>query len=448
MSAGQDILLGHPLTEGRAFNEFSSYSKMNRANSYKHFQGADRSSIGVTSGNQPIVYDGDSHLVTIAPTGAGKGRCAIIPNLLHYQGPVVVVDPKGENYAVTARARRQMGQKVIKLDPFGITKDDHPSDSFNPFDILDFTGTMVNDEARMLAELVMIGGKSLKEPFWDNWASTVISGVAIYLAGSKDRKKRSFVGMRELLYSDDPVYKLAVLLDTEGKMMDQEAYQEISSFLSIDAQNTRAGVLSTAQQYLRLFGSPTVRNAIGDTTFSLKSIQDGDPVSLYIIIPPTKLVSHRALFRLWVGSLLSLIANRSIIPAQSTLFIIDEAAQLGHLSILRQAKTLLRGYGLQAWSFWQDLSQIKQHYQTEWATILNNCAVLQLFGVSSYMMANSFGQLVGASARDIRNVARHEQILVLNGQKPVRAKRLDYLTDRQFHGSFDPNPLYGGREPG
>ncbi|MGB1288987.1 MAG: TraM recognition domain-containing protein, partial [Aggregatilineales bacterium] len=97
-------------------------------------------------------------------------------------------------------------------------------------------------------------------------------------------------------------------------------------------------------------------------------------------------------------------------------------------------------------SFWQDVSQIKQHYQTEWATILNNCAVLQLFGVSSYMMATNFGQLVGASARDIRAVERYEQILVLEGKKPVRARRFDYLVDREFRGLYDPNPLYIGRD--
>ncbi|MGK7296029.1 MAG: type IV secretory system conjugative DNA transfer family protein, partial [Candidatus Wenzhouxiangella sp. M2_3B_020] len=61
---------------------------------------------------------GEGHLMTIAPTGTGKGRSAIIPTLLSYPGPVIVIDPKGENYQVTARRRREMGQRVFKLDPF------------------------------------------------------------------------------------------------------------------------------------------------------------------------------------------------------------------------------------------------------------------------------------------------------------------------------------------
>jgi type IV secretion system protein VirD4 len=399
-------------------------------------------------GTKPLIYEGDSHLMTIAPTGTGKGRSAIIPNLLTYTGPIVVVDPKGENYAVTARARRAMGHQVVKLDPFGITEEGI-GDSFNPFDILEFTKATINDEARLLADLVMVGAKSLKEPFWDNWASTVISGVVIYLAhlAANDAKhKRSFVGVRDLLYGDDPTYKLAVLLDTQGKIMDAEAYQEISTFLSIRADVTRAGVLSTAQQYLRLFGSPTVQKAIESTTFDLAKIRNGDQISMYIIIPPNKLVSHQPLFRLWVGALLSLFSSRTAIPKINTLFLIDEAAQLGNLSLLRQAKTLLRGYGLQTWSFWQDLSQIKELYQTEWATMVNNCAVLQLFGAKNYMVAQGFAAMVGADADEIRNLQADEQVLILNGERPIHALRYDYLRDEPFKGLYDANPLYNNLE--
>src|SRR5438067_12823330 len=69
---------------------------------------------------EPLWYLGDNHLMTVAPTGAGKGRGVIIPNLLSYPGPVVIVDPKGEAYQTTARRRRQMGQRVIILDPFRV----------------------------------------------------------------------------------------------------------------------------------------------------------------------------------------------------------------------------------------------------------------------------------------------------------------------------------------
>ena len=47
-------------------------------------------------------YPGPAHLLTIAPTRTGKGVGTIIPNLIDYPGPVVCIDPKGENAIVTA----------------------------------------------------------------------------------------------------------------------------------------------------------------------------------------------------------------------------------------------------------------------------------------------------------------------------------------------------------
>ena len=61
------------------------------------------------------------HSVVIAPSGAGKGIGIVIPTLLDYEGSVLVTDIKGENYAVTAEARRAKGRKVYALDPFRIT---------------------------------------------------------------------------------------------------------------------------------------------------------------------------------------------------------------------------------------------------------------------------------------------------------------------------------------
>jgi hypothetical protein len=62
----------------------------------------------------------DGHVLTCAPTGAGKGIGAVIPNLLDYPGSAFVLDFKGEIHAVTASARRALGHDVILIDPFGV----------------------------------------------------------------------------------------------------------------------------------------------------------------------------------------------------------------------------------------------------------------------------------------------------------------------------------------
>ena len=62
---------------------------------------------------------------------------------------------------------------------------------------------------------------------------------------------------------------------------------------------------------------------------------------------------------------------------------------------LRQAITLLRGYGLQTWSFWQDFSQLQRLYPADWQTMVNNCKVLQAFGANNMNASNSVMTLTG-----------------------------------------------------
>jgi len=51
----------------------------------------------------------DRHIITIAGSRAGKGRSALVPNLLTYPGSILVLDPKGDLARITAERRRQMG---------------------------------------------------------------------------------------------------------------------------------------------------------------------------------------------------------------------------------------------------------------------------------------------------------------------------------------------------
>jgi type IV secretion system protein VirD4 len=66
----------------------------------------------------PIEDASESHTLCIAPTGTGKSRSVVVPNLLIWEGSAVVIDIKGELAHLTARRRREMGQRVVVIDPW------------------------------------------------------------------------------------------------------------------------------------------------------------------------------------------------------------------------------------------------------------------------------------------------------------------------------------------
>jgi len=108
-------------------------------------------------GDRYISYKDDRHLITIAGSRSGKGTSLIIPNLLNYAGSVVVIDPKGENAARTAKYRAEtLGQHVVILDPFNVCAqyeglEDEYFGAFNPLTILDVDDPEIVDEATALA---------------------------------------------------------------------------------------------------------------------------------------------------------------------------------------------------------------------------------------------------------------------------------------------------------
>ena len=118
----------------------------------------------------------EANMVVFAPQGAGKGVGVVIPNLLDHPGSVICIDPKGENFAVTAEARLQRGPVfLVSMAERG------PTHCFNPMDtVVVGSGSEVAKAAR-LAELVM-PHEVTSEAHWRvksvQWATGLILHVA------------------------------------------------------------------------------------------------------------------------------------------------------------------------------------------------------------------------------------------------------------------------------
>lgn len=112
-----------------------------------------------------------------------------------------------------------------------------------------------------------------------------------------------------------------------------------------------------------------MRRATDRTSFDLEALVTGKPLSLFIIVPPTKLLSHRPVVRLWLGTLILALAPRN------------------------------------------------------------------------GRMAEAYARLLGDVAPEtVMGLARDEQLLLLEGGRSFRARRINYLHDPLCAGLFDPHP--------
>lgn len=387
---------------------------------------------------KPVLYHGDGHLMTIAPTGSGKGVGAIIPALLRHRGAVIVIDPKGENHAVTARRRQELGQEVVLLDPFGVTG--KQAASFNPLDLLHGSAEQDESDALALAELIVPTAPGKQDPYWDSRARFLLAALMLHLGG----KGAGIAALPELHHALHGDAEAITTLAGEMARSSNPVVQYGARILDSRSSKTLASILSTAQSHVADFVGPRIEQATTRSSFDLQALVDGSPLSIYIVIPPQHLESARGLLRLWIGALFALILRRKQRITPPTLFLLDEAAQLGPLDQLRQAITLLRGYGLQTWSFWQDLSQLQNIYSDDWETLYNNCHVHQVFGITTMHLAGSIESINQVhSAGQLIDMGPTELQLAIAGALPVLARRPDYLNDPAFAGQFDANPFHG-----
>lgn len=386
----------------------------------------------------PILLEGEGHLITIAPTGAGKGVGCVVPALLRHRGPAIVIDPKGENAAITARRRREMGQKVVVLDPMGITA--FNGDALNPLDLIDPYSATAVDEAHVIIDQLLAFSESDRDRFWLGRARQLLVGVLFHLLTDLPRDQHNLAAFRTLVNS--AAGDASLLLAALAASRHPEA-RATGQLFAINANETIGGIVSFAQEATDFMRGPAQQEATSRSSIDFDAVTLGEPLTIYIVMPPHMLNSHGRLLRLWVGALMTAIMRRRSKPELSTLFVLDEAAQLGSFHELRQAVTLLRGYGLQTWSFWQDASQLRHLYPHDWQTMVNNSKVVQCFGANTMLAAQSMSELVGY--RDplaVLQLPPDEMLLQIAGDEAVVAKVPNYRDDPAFGAAFDINPYH------
>ncbi|EAN7721592.1 type IV secretory system conjugative DNA transfer family protein [Salmonella enterica] len=418
------------------------------------------------------------HVLTIAPNGSGKGIGAVIPTLLEYPGSTVVLDVKGENYAATARFRRdQLGHAVYLVDPFGVTG--QPSHCFNWLDRLNPDDPAVVEQASAMADLLVVseGHASDASVHFNETAKNLIRGLMVHVA-TLPVERRNMGEVRRLLTlgaDDFDVVLAEMMVNPRGFELPARAANAYH-----DApEKERGSILSTARRHLAFLDDPRLLKTLASSDFTFDTLKANNArgMTVYLVMPPASLSTYRAYVRGFFGqAIMSVLATGLQKPdAYKVLFLLDEFAQLGHMNIVAEKLSVIRGYGAAMWFIMQNLGQLKETYP-RWQDFFANCNAKQWFGTSDvdtaeyiskslgkltveYQTANSSsGSSIGTgvssnsgagssqqftgrdlmTADEIMRLPTDVAIVQVQGEAPHRLRRLNYLTDPEYAGLFDP----------
>ena len=403
-----------------------------------------------------------------------RPRCPQTPEV-----SVLVTDPKGENYAVTARWRRdELKTPVFAFDPFGVAEGDAAA-TYNPLDLIDAGTTAAVDDARLIADmLVLPGAREGEQAFWNEEARGVLTGLILHVAANAPAEMRTLTHVRALLtLPPEPFSDL--LEEMQGTRAAGGLIARAAARIQQKADRERSGVLSTAQSHTHFLDSPRMAKVLERSTVDL-SVLKRDAVTVYLILPTDRMDAYARWLRLMIGCALLAMARTRGQPKDRVLFLLDEFAHLGRMHPVQRDIGLAGGFGVTFWLIVQDLSQLKSTYGETWLTFLANIGVLQAFGINDWDTAEYLSKMTGDATihvesehhsrgvsrgphaqrqmgtgrtqselgrrlllpDEVRRLPREAELVFVKGEAPLLVERLKYLHDREFEGRADPNPLY------
>lgn len=429
--------------------------KANIAVRLNHLSGPIYAKLGSPKSRGEFITSHDiPHSFICAPTGSGKGVGVVIPTLLTYGGSVICLDVKGENYRITASARKALGDKVYRFSPLD---ENNRSHRFNPLDgLANLPSERRYTEAQRIAEsfIVMSG---------DNVQGFLVSAKQIFAATALvaiELETPTMAAIHDILSEGGDFNKMFEKLAKQTEIEEAKSiYQRMAGI----ADRTLSAYMSVLfDGGLGIWRDGLVRAATETSDFRIDDLRR-TPASIYIVVAPNDLAVLAPVIRLLFQQAVSVLQSTEpgLDEPYPVLFLLDEFPQLGKMPALSNAISTIRSYGGRMMIVAQTLSNLRGTYGPEGAqNFLANCRV-QLFMApadsdtpdyvskaigdftrKSRSKSWTLGQIGKSNIQereegarllrpeDLRNLSAKDTVILVQGSDPILAQKVIYYEDR------------------
>jgi type IV secretion system protein VirD4 len=348
-------------------------------------------------------HNGPEHILAFMPTRSGKGVGLILPTLLAWPHSSLVIDIKGENWALTAGFLQSRGHSVVRFDPADDTGITGP---YNPLEEIRLNALYAISDAQKLVRMLLDpDGKSMegKDAHWKQNAAALLAGVLLHCMITMLVNEKRAANLRDLAYmfgdenrtETDLFEEMQNYPHTEhlGKIFGgdrAEEHKEISRFIASAAktivakpENERGSVISTAVTELALYKDPIIARNTRYSSWTVDDLLNHErPVNLYLVTNPGETDRLRPLIRIIITQMIykqtrsmAFEGGRSVTSNKHrVLYMMDELPALGKIQILESAIAYIAGYGGKMYLIVQNPQQLAREYGKENA-LMANCHI-------------------------------------------------------------------------
>lgn len=407
-------------------------------------------------------HAGPEHVMAFAPTRSGKGVGLVVPTLLSWTGSAVIHDIKGENWTLTSGWRSTFSE-CIRFDPT-----DARSPRYNPLLEVRRGAREVRDAQNIADILVDPEGSLERRSHWEKTGHALLVGVILHVLYAEEDK--TLAGCAKFLSDPDRTFAATLRLMMATPHLGDRSHPVVAQAareLQNKSENERSGVLSTALSFLSLYRDPVVAEVTSVSDWTVEGLVMGErPMSLYLACPPSDVSRTKPLMRLVLNQIARRLTEQEPdLSRRKLLLMLDEFPALGRLDFFETALAFMAGYGVRAFLVAQSLNQIEKAYGPNNA-ILDNCHVRVAFATNDERTAKRISEALGTKTelRSQKNYTGHrlspwlphmmvsrqetqralmtpgeimqlpatDEIVMVSGAPPVRARKLRYFEDGNF----------------
>ena len=258
----------------------------------------------------------DRHILTVAGSRAGKGTSLVVPNLIHWPGSVLAIDPKSELASLTAPRRSALGSswsapltsgqgKVFALDPFdrvtGEARHYSAHAAFNPMATLDPTTGDGLDRAFQIAD-ALIHQSDGDGAHWTQAALALLRAIILFVVITEPPTSANLITVRRI------VTRGAAKLDKLWSQMIEVGLQEGDAFdlvartgetMQGRSPGERSSILSSIETQTAFLEGPEMKRVLTGSSFRLEDLKT-ERVTVYLCLPAARLATHGKWLRMMV----------------------------------------------------------------------------------------------------------------------------------------------------
>ncbi|MGS1097283.1 Ti-type conjugative transfer system protein TraG (plasmid) [Aquamicrobium terrae] len=412
-----------------------------------------------------------THMLFFSGSGGFKTTSNVVPTALRYSGPLICFDPSTEVAPMVVEHRtRVLGRKVMVLDPA------NPVMGFNVLDWIESSRKKEEDIVgvahMLLSESVRI--ETSTGSYFQNQAHNLLTGLLAHVMLSPEYAgRRNLRSLRQIVSEPEPSV-LRMLRDIQENSASKFIHETLGVFTNMTEQ-TFSGVYSTASKDTQWLSLDSYAALVCGNAFKSSDLVRGEK-DFFLNLPAEILTSYPGIGRVIIGALIKAMVQADGHFERRALFMLDEVDLLGYMRVLEEARDRNRKHGVSMMLMYQSVGQLEKHFGKDGATSwIDGCAFASYAAIKALDTARNVSAQCGdmtvevkGRSRDIswsmasggtrksenvtyqrrplimpheitQTMRKDEQIIIVQGHRPIRCGRAMYFRRRDMNRAAKPN---------